>query len=329
MNASHYRISLDIHSADSQVQLVCRRGETGRLVQIRLTERGQPYLIGSGCIAELAARLPDGTVLKNACGISGDVISYRLTTGTTALAGVLECEIRLLDYDNRLLVSPKFSLAVYDTVYNSGDAVQQEGPSASTVKSSQPGFAQVFLWSDGNPRGENRLGCFVSADVNRSSAMIVKADGESQILGVTAAIPGFAAAAGQDKFDGSASLTDAYEYVTMLGFVPVIDHGRCTVNGRCCSGPDGTAVPCAEGGYYVVERIDPEHVTVLITADGDLSIHLGHTLEKKQWKLGWVSTEDIDRMLAGTYQGFEDEQPEIVEGRLFAVQEEGKNENSQ
>ena len=40
---------------------------------------------------------------------------------------------------------------------------------------------------------ENRLGLFVSPDENRSSAMITRANGESQVIGVTAAIPGFAA----------------------------------------------------------------------------------------------------------------------------------------
>ena len=60
-------------------------------------------------------------------------------------------EVRLLDGDGQLLVSPRFTLAVYGTVYNEGDAVSQEGPSSMTVKSTQPGYSQVFLWSDGNP----------------------------------------------------------------------------------------------------------------------------------------------------------------------------------
>ena len=285
MNDSQYRIALDVHSADAQVQLVARRGETGRAIRVNLTERGRPYTIAPGCIAEFAAVLPDGTLLKNACGIAGNVILYKLTARTTALSGVLECEIRLMDASNELLISPRFTVAVYDTVYNQGDAVVQEGPSASTVKASEPGYSQVFMWADGNPGGENRLGHFVSPDPDRSSAFIVPADEKSQVLGVSVAVPGFAAAARQDKFDGDGVLARAYDYVTMLGFAPVTDMGRCSVNGRCRSGPDGTAVPCGDGGFYVVERIDKNHVTVLITADADLRLRVYEQLEQKQHKL--------------------------------------------
>lgn len=301
MNDSVYRISLDVHSAVSQAQLVCRRGETGRILQITLTERGEGYTIAAGCLAELAALLPDGSILKNAATIDGDTITYKLTTGTTALAGVLECEIRLTDYNGELLVSPRFTLVVYDTVYSDGDAVLQEGPSAATVKSSQPGYSQVFLWSDGNPNGENRLGLFVSADESKSTAMIRAADGDSEILGVAVAIPGFAADAGQEKYDGAGALADAYDYVTMLGFAPVTDKGRCTVNGRCQSDTDGTAIPCDEGGYYVVERVDASTVTVLITASGDLSLRLEQSIGTKQDALTWLTQTEIDQMLAGTY----------------------------
>lgn len=320
MNQAHYRIALDVDLADAQVQLICRRGDTSRVLRVTLTERGRPYQIGADCVAEFAARLPDGTLLKNACAIENGLITYRFTPRTTAQAGVLECEVRLLDGDGQLLVSPRFTLAVYGTVYNDGDAVAQEGPSSMTVKSTRPGYSQVFLWSDGNPQMENRLGLFVSPDENRSSAMITRANGESQVIGVTAAIPGFAADAGQEKFGPDGQLGDAYEYVTMLGFVPVQDNGLCAVNGRCRPGSDGTAVPCGAGGFYVVERIDENHVTILMTADGDLGIRMAEDLNKRQWKLGWVTRDDIDAMLAGTYEGVEDENPEEFDGVLFAVQ---------
>jgi len=324
MNDSEYRISLDVHSADAQVRLVARRGETGRVIRARLTERGRPYVIAPGCYAELAAVLPDGTLLKNACGIVGNGILYKLTPRTTSLSGVLECEIRLSDGENQLLISPRFTLVVYDAVYDQGDAVVQEGPSASTVKSSEPGYSQVFMWSDGNPGGENRLGYFVSPDLDRSSAFIVRADERSQVLGVSVGVPGFAAAARQDKFNGGGVLSQAYGYVTMLGFAPVTDMGRCSVNGWCRSGPDGTAVPCGEGGFQVVERIDKNHVTVLVTADADLRFRVYEAMEQKQPKLGWVTEADIDRMLEGGYQAFEDEAPETVDALLFAVRKEGE-----
>ena len=46
-----------------------------------------------------------------------------------------------------------------------------------------------------------------------------------------------------------------------------------------------------------------------MTADGDLGIRMAEDLNKRQWKLGWVTRDDIDAMLAGTYEGVEDENP--------------------
>lgn len=322
MNNAHYRISLDVHSAESQVQLICRRGETGRQIRAALTRRGRPYGVAAGCVAEFAAKLPDGTILKNACGIADNTLIYPLTQRTTEQSGVLECEMRVMDEEGNLLISPRFTLAVYDTVYNSGDAVIQEGPSAQTVKSSEPGFSQVFLWSDGNPMGENRLGYFVSADMHRSAAMITAADGTAPVLGVTTAIPGFAAAAGADRYDSSGKLSPGYQYVTMLGFAPVRDLGRCAVNGYCRPDKNGMAEPAVDGGFYVAQRIDQQTVTVLLTADADLRIYTDRGLAQCQNKLDWVTRQDIDQMLSGTYEGYEDETPAPADGILLVLKEE-------
>lgn len=269
MNNSVYRITLDVLRADAQVQLTARAGDTGRTLRATLTERGKPYDMGANCRAQFVAQLPDGQVLKNPCTVEDGVVVYTFTHMTTAQAGVLECELRLLGPSGELLVSPRFSLVIYGTVYSDGDAALQEGISLSTVKSSRPGYSQVFSWADGNRNQEVRLSRFVSSDVSTNAAMVRLADGTGEILGVTAAEPGFAAMAGQEKYDARGKLVAAHCYVTMLGFAAVEDLGRCTVNGRCTSDSKGLAVPCDKDGYLVTERIDESRVMVLLVPRSD------------------------------------------------------------
>ena len=124
MNYSNYRASLDIHAAGSQAVLHAKQGDTKRQILVTLTEDGRPYLIGSDCRAVFTAKKPDGSILFNDCAIEGNLISYSFTAQTTALAGRLDCEIRLYGADNGLITSPGFDLIVDATVYQDGDVVE-------------------------------------------------------------------------------------------------------------------------------------------------------------------------------------------------------------
>ena len=124
MNYSNYRASLDIHAAGSQAVLHAKQGDTKRQILVTLTEDGRPYLISSDCRAVFTAKKPDGSILFNDCAIEGNLISYSFTAQTTALAGRLDCEIRLYGADNGLITSPGFDLIVDATVYEDGDVVE-------------------------------------------------------------------------------------------------------------------------------------------------------------------------------------------------------------
>ena len=124
MNYSNYRASLDIHAAGSQAVLHAKQGDTKRQILVTLTEDGRPYLIGYDCRAVFTAKKPDGSILFNDCAIEGNLISYSFTAQTTALAGRLDCEIRLYGADNGLITSPGFDIIVDATVYEDGDVVE-------------------------------------------------------------------------------------------------------------------------------------------------------------------------------------------------------------
>lgn len=124
MNYSNYRASLDIHAAGSQAVLHAKQGDTKRQILVTLTEDGRPYLISSDCTAVFTAKKPDGSILFNDCAIEGNLISYTFTAQTTALAGRLDCEIRLYGADKGLITSPGFDIIVDATVYEDGDVVE-------------------------------------------------------------------------------------------------------------------------------------------------------------------------------------------------------------
>ena len=263
MNPVIHRISLDIHHIHSQTALPVRRWDTGRQIAVTLTENGAPYHITDGCTAELVCLRPDGSILKNSCAIESDVILCDLTMRTTVQTGQLECEIRLLDASGMLITSPRFLLTVYATIYDYGDAVESEIAAANTVKSANPGYSEVLMWSDGNPEGEDRVGYFVAPDTARSAAMMKKAVSSDQVCGVSVSAPGFAANAPGGRYDDGGNLLPQYCYVGMLGFLPVIDKGTCAANSRCRPGEDGTAVPDdTQDGFLVVERLDENRVLI-------------------------------------------------------------------
>mgnify|MGYP002521031345 CR=1 FL=1 len=121
MNHSVYRIFLDIYDAASQVSLCAKKGDSNRRISAGFTENGKPYNISDDCTAIFRAKKPDGTVLYNTCLIDGNIISFDLTTQTTAEAGAVNCEITLYGQDKRQITSPRFDLIVDDTVYDDSE----------------------------------------------------------------------------------------------------------------------------------------------------------------------------------------------------------------
>lgn len=124
------------------------------------------------------------------------------------------------------------------------------------VVSQNSDFAEVYTWSDVNPKNEDRTGYFVSIDTSISDVAIVKAKANSEIIGVTMAAPAFAANANPEKFDGD-NLKSEYSYVGFMGLIPVrTDNTINTTNVRCMPNDDGKATLSANDlGYQVVKII--------------------------------------------------------------------------
>lgn len=117
MILTDYRFLLDVHEINSQISLSFKQGDTGRLLYITLTENGDIFNIPQNCVAVFTALKPDGTIIFNDCEIIGNEIVYTHTAQTAAVAGKVDCELRLYGAGNTLLTSPHFTIFVHPTVY--------------------------------------------------------------------------------------------------------------------------------------------------------------------------------------------------------------------
>lgn len=123
MTQPEIRISLDIHQVESQTTIELSHLDSSKTLKISLTDNGLPYSISDECRAIFVASKADGTYIINECAIEDDVISYDITTQTTATTGTVACEIRLTGGDDDiLLTSPRFSIFVVPTIYENGGA---------------------------------------------------------------------------------------------------------------------------------------------------------------------------------------------------------------
>lgn len=132
MNYSNYRITLDVRKTVASVQLTAKKGDAGRKIYITLSDKGSPCQIADGCYAVFAGRKPDGTLLYNKTTIEDNTIIYAMTQQTTAVAGLVACEVKLFDSMSNLLTSPKLTILVDDVVVSEEDIVSKDEVTALT-----------------------------------------------------------------------------------------------------------------------------------------------------------------------------------------------------
>ena len=126
MMDSCIRLNLDLQQTDMQITLRAKRGDTGRLLRITLSNEGVPYWIAPDCYAVFTGKKPDGTVIYNQCEIENNEILYRFTEQTCAVPGRIPAELRLYGTEGKLLTTAGFLLEVHDTVYHPEDVLSQD-----------------------------------------------------------------------------------------------------------------------------------------------------------------------------------------------------------
>ena len=132
MNDSISKITLDLQQDSTPVTVAVKRGDTGRMIKILLSDGGFSYEIADGCYAVLTATKPDGNILYNHCSIEDNEIIYEITEQTTAVAGRMMAEIKLYGKDDKLITSAKFRIIVSGTVYSDDKVESKDEVSALT-----------------------------------------------------------------------------------------------------------------------------------------------------------------------------------------------------
>lgn len=139
-----------------------------------------------------------------------------------------------------------------------------------TLVSENADFAEVGLWYDENPNGEERTCYFVSISETEDGITMKKATSTSDVRGVTIANPAFSANATKEKYDSDGVLKKEYSYVAFAGFATVIDNGSCKIKDRCIPDDNGCAIPSDNNmGYQVISRVNENKILVLIEPNAD------------------------------------------------------------
>ena len=126
MRDSNFRISLDIHTLQSQMTLAVKLGETSRKICVALTEHGLPYNIGKTCFATFQGTKADGTKIADNCIIENNQIVYSFTTQTTAASGILNADFILYSVNGGIIASPNITIIVDERAIGNIDTIISE-----------------------------------------------------------------------------------------------------------------------------------------------------------------------------------------------------------
>lgn len=126
MKSSIRRLTLDIHRSQSQISIPVMLGDTSREFRIILSDGGEPYIIGDGCLAKLSIKRPTGTRIEEFCAVENNttiVYDFMQNENTAAVEGVHECDISVYGLDGKVITTARFSMVVSDRVIAVDDVV--------------------------------------------------------------------------------------------------------------------------------------------------------------------------------------------------------------
>lgn len=140
MNSSVYRLRLDIHNPTSQDLINMNKGETARRIEIEFYENNTSYELGDNVTAVIC--ISDDTALYPV-KIVGNKVFYEPLAELTGTVGVKDVQVRLMQSMNdtvnpenaetdRLIYSPRFSVAVHDVV-NEGSTVDEQAKQGDLI----------------------------------------------------------------------------------------------------------------------------------------------------------------------------------------------------
>lgn len=153
MKYSTYRFTLDLQKHQSQMSIAVFKHDTAVRLIISLTDGGKPYYIENECYGIFYGKRADNQELIHSCMIKDNTeIIYEFDPTTTAVEGLVKCQLRLYDGTNpnepELITAPCFVIAVDERVVNDDD-VEISG------KSPTQALDELFLSEKGRKDAEH------------------------------------------------------------------------------------------------------------------------------------------------------------------------------
>lgn len=113
------KIRLDLNKSKVRTSIsVCRGDTISRTICITLLNNGTVYEISDKSIATLLATKPDGRMVYNDCVIQGNEICYTIKNQLIAVAGDVECQIKLTANNGTVIHTPVFIIRVYEKLFD-------------------------------------------------------------------------------------------------------------------------------------------------------------------------------------------------------------------
>lgn len=121
MNKSTYRKTIDVQKHGNQFTINAVQGETAaRQLILNVVDGGKPFDFGVNNVAAIIyGTKPDGTTFYNDCTISGNVVTYAITSQNVAVAGDVKAKLQITapsgaQSPTHVLYSPEFTIYVQE-----------------------------------------------------------------------------------------------------------------------------------------------------------------------------------------------------------------------
>ena len=119
-------LSLDLKGSSTLQVVRAKRGDTARILEIRLKNNIETWLVDPSCQAVMTGRKPDGTSLYNDCEVREGKVFYQFTEQTANCIGEVNMELRIYSGQDLLITTAMFILEVYETQFTAQDAAKSK-----------------------------------------------------------------------------------------------------------------------------------------------------------------------------------------------------------
>lgn len=166
-NNAVFSFSLDLNETQSQIAIPVVKGDTGRTFLISFREGTKPFPLAEGTRVVFTGQKPDGNVLLTDCAIINQLEArYDFNEQTASVEGLVDCQLRIYDENEKLIGSPRFCIVVDEKAIDDDTAIE----SASDVSA----LDTVLRWAKDKAefiKGDNATITGVTASVDNNTGI--------------------------------------------------------------------------------------------------------------------------------------------------------------